>query len=159
MDLNKGMKYKRALIPFGLASLVSPVVFVELRNVMWVAVLYFLGSFCLLINFPSLSITLHSKPLYVEDLIDERNDDRFKMVYEVLMIFLMSTMIAGFAEYIFLRNLSDRSPAEIVAILGGNLTIYLKMQNITGQIMLKACVCLRNRERSLSETEAREITT
>ena len=112
MDLNKGMKYKRALIPFGLASLVSPVVFVELRNVMWVAVLYFLGSFCLLINFPSLSITLHSKPLYVEDLIDERNDDRFKMVYEVLMIFLMSTMIAGFAEYIFLRNLSDRSPGR-----------------------------------------------
>jgi len=151
------MKCKRALIPIGLASLVLPIVLTELRNVMWVAVLYFLGSFCILLNFPSLSITLHSKPLYVEDLIDERNDDKFKMVYEVLMIFLMSTMIGGFAEYIFLRNLPDRSPVEIVAILGGNLTIYLKIQNITGQIMLKACMCLRNRERSRSETECHEI--
>ena len=46
----------------------------------------------LLINFPQLSTMLQSKPIYYEDLLitdetSENSDNRFKITYELTMIF------------------------------------------------------------------------
>jgi hypothetical protein len=123
----------------------------EVRNVIWIAVLYFVGSLFLLLNFPALSLAPQSKPFYITDLVENENDRRFVAVYEVLMIIAMSGMMSAFADYIYLRDMTNKSATEILAIIGGNITVYLKIQSITGKIMLKVCVCWRNRERSLSE--------
>ena len=84
-------KCKRLLIIPGITCWVLPFCVVELRVLAWIALLYFLGSFMLLVNFPYFSTMLHSRPIYYEDLriSDDTNapDDRFKLVYEMIMIF------------------------------------------------------------------------
>ncbi len=150
-------KCKRLLLPFAIGFVALPFFLEMFRNVIWIAVLYFTGSLLILLNFPSLSIYPHSKPFYISDFIKEDNDRRFVAVYKVFMILVMSGMASAFADYIFMREITKKSVTEIMAIIGGNMAIYLKIQSITGKIMLKVCVCLRNRERSLSDTGNEEL--
>ena len=150
-------KCKRLLLPFAIGFVALPFFLEMFRNVIWIAVLYFTGSLLILLNFPSLSIYPHSKPFYISDFIREDNDRRFVAVYKVFMILVMSGMASAFADYIFMREITKKSVTEIMAIIGGNMAIYLKIQSITGKIMLKVCVCLRNRERSLSDTGNEEL--
>ena len=150
-------KCKRLLLPFAIGFVSLPFFLEMFRNVIWIAVLYFTGSLLILLNFPFLSIYPHSKPFYISDFIKEDNDRRFVAVYKVFMILVMSGMASAFADYIFMREITKKSVTEIMAIIGGNMAIYLKIQSITGKIMLKVCVCLRNRERSLSDTGNEEL--
>ncbi len=136
--------------------MILPFLVDDVRNVIWIAVLYFIGSLFVLLNFPALSLAPQSKPFYITDLVENESDKRFVAVYETLMIIVMSGMMAAFADYIYLRDVENKSATEILAIVGGNVTVYLKIQSITGKIMLKFCVCWRNRERSLSSEDAGE---
>jgi len=121
------MKLKRILLPFSIGLMALPFFLEEVRNVIWIAVLYFVGSLFLLLNFPALSLAPQSKPFYITDLVENENDRRFVAVYEVLMIIAMSGMMSAFADYIYLRDMTNKSATEILAIIGGNITVYLKI--------------------------------
>ena len=98
---------------------------------------------------------LHSKPIYYEDLrISDNNntpDDRFKLVYEMIMIFFLSILIGALADYVYING-GNQSPIEFVGIVGGNISVYLRIQNIVGKGLLKLCYFLKNKE------ESRELT-
>jgi len=134
---------------------VLPFCVVELRVLAWIALLYSLGSFMLLVNFPYFSTMLHSRPIYYEDLriSDDTNapDDRFKLVYEMIMIFFLSILIGAMADYVYL-NVYNLTPIEFLGIVGGNLSVYLRIQNIVGKLLLKCCYFIKHRQ------ETRELT-
>lgn len=143
------MKCKRLLLLPGLTCIILPLCLKQLQKVAWIALMYFSGTFMILANFPSVSTFFHKKPLYVEDLemaFGESIDRRFKIVYEFLMMLSMSILVAGFADYIWMYGLTKRSPVEILGLVGGNITVYLKFQNIIGKALLKICFCLKQRE-------------
>ena len=98
---------------------------------------------------------LHSRPIYYEDLriSDDTNapDDRFKLVYEMIMIFFLSILIGAMADYVYL-NVYNLTPIEFLGIVGGNLSVYLRIQNIVGKVLLKCCYFIKHRQ------ETRELT-
>ena len=148
-------KCKRILIIPGVTCLILPFLFEEIRILTWIALLYFLGSFMLLVNFPYLSTMMHSKPIYYEDLrISPENiipDDRFKIIYELIMIFFLSGLIGALADYVYISG-GTQTPIEFVGIVGGNISVYLRIQNLVGKILLKMCYFCKNQE------ETRELT-
>ena len=150
------MKCKRLLIPPGIALMVLPFCIIRMQQVAWIALSYFMGSFFLLVNFPYFSIVLHSKPIYFEDLsINTENsiDNRFKTIYETIMIVFLSILIAVFADYIYLNGFNV-PPLEFIGIIGGNISVYLRVQNIVGKGLLKCCFFFKKLEESKTDNAA-----
>lgn len=116
----------------------------QLQNVVGIASMYFTGSLFLLINFPCLSTRLHSKPIFIEDLVME-NDMRYKKVYEMIMIFFLSVLLAIFADYLYVKGVNT-SPFEFLALIGGNSSLYLRLQDVVGKIILKIAYYYKNLE-------------
>jgi len=107
---------------------------------------------------------LHSKPIYYEDLSiiktsSHRIDTRFKTAYKLLMIFCMSVMMGALADYMYI-SVGERPAIECLGIIGGNMSIYLRVQNITGKVLLKICYYCKNRElqnESMVDDEKSEV--
>lgn len=138
------IKCKRLLLLPSAAMFIVPIFLKQLQNVVGIASMYFTGSLFLLINFPCLSTRLHSKPIFIEDLVME-NDMRYKKVYEMIMIFFLSVLLAIFADYLYVKGINT-SPFEFLALIGGNSSLYLRLQDVVGKIILKIAYYYKNRE-------------
>ena len=138
------IKCKRLLLLPSSAMFIVPIFLKQLQNVVGIASMYFTGSLFLLINFPCLSTRLHSKPIFIEDLVME-NDMRYKKVYEMIMIFFLSVLLAIFADYLYVKGVNT-SPFEFLALIGGNSSLYLRLQDVVGKIILKIAYYYKNRE-------------
>ncbi len=138
------IKCKRLLLLPSAAMFIVPIFLQQLQNVVGIASMYFTGSLFLLINFPCLSTRLHSKPIFIEDLVME-NDLRYKKVYEMIMIFFLSVLLAIFADYLYVKGINT-SPFEFLALIGGNSSLYLRLQDVVGKIILKIAYYYKNRE-------------
>ena len=138
------IKCKRLLLLPSAAMFIVPIFLKQLQNVVGIASMYFTGSLFLLINFPCLSTRLHSKPIFIEDLVME-NDMRYKKVYEMLMIFFLSVLLAIFADYLYVKGVNT-SPFEFLALIWGNSSLYLRLQDVVGKIILKIAYYYKNRE-------------
>jgi len=138
------IKCKRLLLLPSAAMFIVPIFLQQLQNVVGIASMYFTGSLFLLINFPCLSTRLHSKPIFIEDLVME-NDLRYKKVYEMIMIFFLSVLLAIFADYLYVKGVNT-SPFEFLALIGGNSSLYLRLQDVVGKIILKIAYYYKNRE-------------
>jgi len=138
------IKCKRLLLLPSAAMFIVPMFLQQLQNVVGIASMYFTGSLFLLINFPCLSTRLHSKPIFIEDLVME-NDMRYKKVYEMIMIFFLSVLLAIFADYLYVKGVNT-SPFEFLALIGGNSSLYLRLQDVVGKIILKIAYYYKNLE-------------
>lgn len=138
------IKCKRLLLLPSAAMFIVPIFLKQLQNIVGIASMYFTGSLFLLINFPCLSTRLHSKPIFIEDLVME-NDMRYKKVYEMIMIFFLSVLLAIFADYLYVKGVNT-SPFEFLALIGGNSSLYLRLQDVVGKIILKIAYYYKNRE-------------
>jgi hypothetical protein len=160
----------RLLIPVSIALVTIPWVFREyLLNYYSFTVFYFFGSYFFFINFPILSEILHTKPVYIEDLILTSNQDAipfdnhsFKKKYTVLMNVILAILFSIFADYVILQGVHEKSIIEVMGILGGNLSLYNKVQNTLGKSLLTLCNCFKteeqNRRTSLDITNAASVT-
>ena len=143
------IKCKRFLLVPSASLFIVPVFFQQLRNVIWIAVMYFFGTLLLLINFPYLSTRLHSQPIFVEDLV-MNNDMRYKRVYEIIMVFFLSMLVAIFADYLYMKGINT-SPFEFLALIGGNSSLYLRIQDTVGKIILKIAYHYKSKEEETVE--------
>lgn len=150
----------RVLIPVSLAFLAIPIIFNELTNFYAIPVFYFFGSYFIFINFPRISEVLHEKPTFVDDLIlkpadnGKSDDHTFKKIYLVTMNFILALLFACFSEYVIVQGVDDKPIIEILGIIGGVLSLYLKVQNSIGKILLTVCNMLKEtevRRRSISD--------
>ena len=119
---------------------------------------YFAALYFCLLNFPGVAESLHKKPLYLEDLKLERLESNtpdltFQYIYSIIMNFLLAALFAGLSEYIILQPIREKPIIEVAAIIGGNLTLYYKIQGIIGKIILKLCYYCKTRVSSSPEIE------
>ena len=142
------IKNKRFLLPFGLTSIIIPFFFQDyLIHYLWFPLLYLFGSFIIFFNFPVLVEYTHNKPLYLEDLtIQETDNNKFRKIYIITMTFLLSILVSGISEYIIINGIRNKPIIELLGIIGGNISIYLNVQNVTGKILLKFFYFLKQRE-------------
>lgn len=140
----------RLLLPISAAFLAIPFVFKkELMNYYSFPIFGFFGSYFFFLNFPTIGETLHGKPVYVQDLVlsmDGISDDSFKKIYTVIMNFILAILFAVFSEYIIIQGVHDKPMIEIFAIVGGNLSLYMKVQNTVGKILLGVCHWMKSAE-------------
>ena len=71
------MKMKRLLLPVSAAGFVVPFIRPEFTNLLGVGVSYFGSSYIILWNFPEISKSLSSEPLYLKDLENSPYEDNF----------------------------------------------------------------------------------
>ena len=148
----------RLLLPVSGLFLALPCIFRdELMNFYSIPVFYFFGSYFFFLNFPSIGEILHGKPIYVQDLIVNNDnssviDHSFKKTYTVLMNFILAVLFSLFSEYILIKGIEEKPVVEILGIVGGNISLYLKAQNTIGKILLKLCYSMKeDRKRQMSE--------
>lgn len=146
---------KRALLPVSAVFLALPWIFTDdLMNYYTFPIFYFFGSYFIFLNFPSIGENLHAKPIYVQDLImveDIENNEVFKKTYSIIMNVILAILFAFFSEYVIIKGIDDRPVVEICGIIGGNISIYMKAQNMVGKILLNFCYTMKERKRRMSE--------
>ena len=147
----------RILLPIGGVFLVLPWIFKDaLMNFYAFVIFSFFGAYFFFLNFPSIGEVLHGKPIYVEDLIlindnDTQRDETFKMLYAVIMNLVLAILFTVFAEYVIIKGIEDKPLIEIFAIIGGNLSLYMKTQNTIGKFLIYFCYnCKEERKRKTS---------
>jgi len=140
----------RLLLIVSLVFLTIPYIFREfLFNTYSFPIFYFFGSYYIFINFPIIGETLHEKPTYIEDLVMSTNgidDHSFKKKYSVIMNFILALLFSLFAEYVIVQGIEKRPIIEILGIIGGNLSLYMKTQNTIGKILLTFYSFMKTKE-------------
>lgn len=132
----------RLLLPISVVFLILPWCYDELLTVYTFPIFYFFAPYFILINFPSFGEILHGKPTYVEDLVMDTgtiDDHWFFRFYNNMMTLILSVLSSGFAFNFIIHNIHKRPIIEILAIIGGNLSLYNKVQNYIGKGLLFFC--------------------
>lgn len=154
--------YKRFFIP---TSIMMPflIFFHIFRNNFYIFLSSFMSLLILTWNFPMISRILYSKPIYIEDLenddIDEKKEknkimynlelsNKFKTKFIIFQQFISSLAIAIFADYINEKySNSDYTPMELFGLIGGILSLLLKIVRMCGKVILTILYKLKKRER------------
>lgn len=150
------MKIKRVLIPFSIAGFIVPFIKPEFTNLIGVGISYFCSSYIILWNFPEISISMSSEPLYLKDLADSPYENNFIHI----MNFSLACLFGLIADYGIIKGILDKTLVEVLAIIGGNMALFSKIESIIGKVMLNIChKCkLRSeRKRKLSDVGENQI--
>jgi hypothetical protein len=114
----------------------------------WSRTLYYivpstgLATYVILLNFPSVVQKVHSRPLYYDDLEDDRFVDprirkRFQFIFvcilQVTLTVIISCLIYYYYDRLYNTNLSK---FEIFGVLGGSISLLLKIENVIGKVTL-----------------------
>jgi hypothetical protein len=141
--------------------------FIEiLRNEIFLFTSIFLALFILTWNVPSLSKSFYMRPIYYEDLYNEKMDitvedlskkkilynielsKKFKDKFLVIQQFILSLTLAIIIEYFSLKyNKKEYSLSEILGMIGGILSLYLKLINIVGKSTLSLLYKMKLKEK------------
>lgn len=136
----------RILLPVAIILFVLPPTLPEtLMNYFAFPIFYFFGSYFIFLNFPGIARSLQHKPLYIEDLVITKGvkDETFKQIYNVFMDFILAILFAVAAESVAIQGIEDRKTVEIIALIGGTYSFYIKMQDMVGKYLLKLCHCIK----------------
>ena len=140
----------RFLLRVAATCVALPIAFPDqLLNVYAFPILMFYAGYFSLLNIPRVGMMLQSKPTYVDDLTIVQNgavDESFKKVYAVLMNLILALMLASAAEYVVLKGITEKPLIEIVGMVGGVLSIYVKVQNSAGKVLLFVFARCKNKE-------------
>ena len=147
------MKMKRLLLPVSAAGFVIPFIRPEFTNLVGVGVSYFGSSYIILWNFPQISKSLSSEPLYLKDLENSPYEDNFIHI----MNFTLACLFGLIADYGIIKGILDKTLVEILAIIGGNMALFAKIETTIGKIMLNVChICKVRSERKRRMSDAAE---
>mgnify|MGYP001481974869 CR=1 FL=1 len=140
---------KRLLIGVSGSLFVLPFLIDEIRNLISIGLLYFLGMYFILFNFPVIGIFVSSKPHYIEDL----DNDKYRKYCIALQNLFMSILFGIMTDIFYMEKLHTRSIIEIFGILGGNIALFSNIQNVIGKALLITLSYCNKRERKSSEEE------
>ena len=123
---------KRLLLPVSAAGFVIPFIRPEFTNLFGVGISYFGSSYIILWNFPEISKSLSSEPLYLKDLEDSPYEDNFIHI----MNFTLACLFGLIADYGIIKGILDKTLVEILAIIGGNMALFTKIETTIGKLCL-----------------------
>ena len=143
----------KLLLPISLLCFSCPFLFEEyFLNFVAVPIFYFFGSYFIFLNFSFISEFFNTQPLYVNDLMDKIEESgiqilKFRKIYNICMNLMLALTVAGVSEYTLIsENFANKSIIEILGIIGGNLMIYMKLQNVIGSVTLNICNCIKKKQ-------------
>jgi hypothetical protein len=115
---------------------------------------YFTASYIIFLNFPCISESMHRKPVYYEDLTINREgveNNTFQRVYSIVMNFILAIIFSAVSEYVIIQGVDDKPLAEITAVVGGNIFLFVKIQDAVGKVLLYMCFYIKDNKR-ISDT-------
>jgi len=116
----------------------------------------FVCGYCFFINVPSFALWTYRKPLWFEDLVDETAispdaRERFQKQFVYVLEFLLTCVFTSIVDYGMFRFRSSQfSILETLALLGGLLSLFAKIQSISGKVVLFYIAHRRERAISIS---------
>ena len=122
---------KRFLLPISVGLFTTPIVWEGANNLIGFGLMYFLGMYFILFNFPGIGIFLRSKPHYIEDITNEK----YKSYYIGIQNLLLSILFGIIVDSIII-SAHDKELIELFAILGGNLALFMRLQSFIGKILM-----------------------
>ena len=133
-------------ICFGMSLLffILPFCVKELQTLIWFGLFHFIASFFLFVLFPDIVVFFQTRPIYVEDI--HLLDSRITKVYIFILIFFSSILWGMFTDYVLLKDIFDRPLFESIAIIGGNIAFFGKIQNMGGNGLLLCFFHLKKRK-------------
>ena len=143
---------------------IPPIFFEELRGVIYVTPASIISSFLILYHYPYFLKSMHTKPLYFEDLEDNGEiDDELKRKFQHIFIIVINVILAfimgGIVDYAFYRvHNSSLNWFELTGLVGGMLSLYRSLWDYVGRFLLlvlmikkeKLNYCRSERHRALS---------
>lgn len=143
----------RLLLPISIGCFLIPIFVQDLLNYIYTPILYFFGFYFILLNFPVIINVLYSHPIYIEHLeekiTDNKAEHRFKKLYISGMNIVVALLFCGFTEYTLVKGIKNKSVIEILAIIGGTQSLFIRTQNIVGNLLLNLCHCFKIRKNSM----------
>ena len=124
-------KRKRILLIVSIGLFTVPIAWEEANNLIGFGLMYFLGMYFILFNFPEIGIFLSSKPHYIEDL-DNKN---YKLSFIGLQNLFLSILFGILVDSLII-NIEDKSLIELFGLVGGNLALFIRFQSLIGKILL-----------------------
>jgi hypothetical protein len=136
---------KRLLLIFTLLPILASIPYEPLE---WSRSLYYLvpasglTTFILLINFPQIVKKIHGRPLYYEDLVDEKYVDplikrHFQIIFICMLQITLTLIMTGLIYYYYDRlHNTELSKMEILGVLGGFISLLMKIENFIGNCTL-----------------------
>lgn len=130
---------------------------VPYESMEWSRTLYFIvpasgvATYVVLLNFPLLVKQVHSRPLYYDDLEDDRFVDplvrkRFQFIFICILQITVTLIISGLIYYYYDRWYNTNlSKIEVFGVLGGSISLLLKIENAIGKITLTCINLLKHR--------------
>lgn len=133
-------EYKRYFLPL-LFLYFLPIFFSKLRTSEFITPVSVTNTFVVLYNFPILSLIFHSKPIYFEDLRDETLEDGLKDKFQkdfLIVISVALSFLSGVLANYFLFQIHTSSLKwfELIGVMGGVFSLYVKFQNGIGKILI-----------------------
>jgi hypothetical protein len=133
------------ILPLILLPFIS---FIPQHDLTWSLSLYYtipttaIATYIFLLNFPKLVHIFHSKPLYFNDLEDNRYAEpgiqkRFQFIFIAILQFTLTISITSMIYYYHdsFHN-TNLTKMELFGVLGGFYSLLLKIENKIGNIVL-----------------------
>lgn len=145
---------KRMLLCMTLLPFIAIVPYNEMS---WSRTLYYivpstgLATYVVLLNFPSAVKKIHSRPLYYDDLEDDRFIDnstrkRFQFIFICILQITLTLIISGLIYYYYDRLYNTNlSKIEVFGVLGGSISLLLKIENVIGKLTLTCINIMKSR--------------
>ena len=124
-------KRKRILIMVSIGLFTIPIAWEGANNLIGFGLMYFMGMYFILFNYPEIGTFLSSKPHYIEDL----DNDNYKLCFIGLQNLFLSILFAILVDSLIL-NMDDKSLIELFGLVGGNLALFIRFQSLIGKVLL-----------------------
>lgn len=141
MAIKRSRKWFFLLLVIWLPGLVYPLLFTQ-EQFWYITLLVFLTWFAILANCHQITIYLHQKPYYIEDLKDETTvdqtlRDRYQKRFVVGVAVMMSFFATALVDYYLYRYQdTSLSALEILFLMGGGANIYSMAHATYGSLLL-----------------------
>ena len=159
-NLKFNINHKIILLPL---SVILPLMnfFGIFFNDFYVIYSSFISLLILTWNFPYISKYSYTKPLYFEDLYSEpvnykkkiiKNIQKSKKFSDKFLIFqqlILSVTISFVVDYIVIKyKMNNYQPMEFLGLIGGILSLHLKISRYIGKLLLNLLYKMKNEEKN-----------
>tara|TARA_Y100000389_G_C17197820_1_gene382097 strand:- start:80 stop:658 length:579 start_codon:yes stop_codon:yes gene_type:complete len=164
----KKIPKKRFALPF--IGVFVLLILEEVRNFMYLPIVFSFGSFIIFWNFPFLVYESASRPLYYEDIfIDEKKlpnyeisdelKNKFKSILLWVLVITNSLLVGALSDYWLFKSteVNKSNYIEIIGMTGGIIKIFQIVNNGVAKIMLKIVKDKIKRENALVQVKENQI--
>ena len=133
-SLKKNNFIYAGVITLSLIFFILPFCVNELKTMVWFGLFHFIAAFLFFVLYPGIVVFFQTRPIYVEDM--QLLDPKVTKAYIFSLIFFTSILWGMFTDYVLLKDVFEKPLFEIIAIIGGNIAFFGKVQNMGGNGLL-----------------------